>query len=136
MPKPRSKPFALGRKVRVDFFLSPTGQCPAEKFMNGKEFPKQHRAKIAKIIEYFANHGYASNTDFIAKLKGKRASGFFEFRDVYVSKTRFFFFYINSSHIVITHGCLKKREDTDQTEIDKMIELKKTYENKGLYEGQ
>ena len=134
MPKPRSKPFVLGRSVRVDFFLSPTGQCPAEKFLNSKELTKQHRAKISKIIQYFADHGHTSNTDFFAKLKGKRASGFYEFRDVHISKTKFFFFYIKNTHIIITHGCFKKREDTDQTEIDKMIGIKKTYENKGLYE--
>jgi hypothetical protein len=120
--------------VRVDFFLSPAGQCPAKKFLNSKELPKIHQAKILKIIEYFADHGKTSNIDFLAKLKGKRASGFFEFRDVYVSKTRFFFFYVNSSHIVITHGCFKKREDIDQTQIGKMIEIKKTYENETLYE--
>jgi hypothetical protein len=51
-----------------------------------------------------------------------------------ISKTRFFFFCINNSHIIITHGCLKKRDDTDQAEIDKMIEIKKTFENKQIYE--
>lgn len=132
MPKPRSEPFIFGRKVRVDFFLSPAGQCPAKKFLSG--LPNNHKAKISKIIEYFATHGITSNTDLFAKLKGKQASGFYEFRDVYISKTRFFFFYINSFHIVITHGCPKKRDDTDQTEIDRMIEIKKTYENKLLYE--
>ncbi|RJR38731.1 MAG: hypothetical protein C4567_12005 [Deltaproteobacteria bacterium] len=134
MPKPRSETFFLGRKVRIDFFLSPTGQCPAIKFLDSKKISKIHRAKILKIIEYFANHGEPRNTDFLAKLKGKRASGFYEFRDVYNSKTRFFFFYLNSSHIVITHGCFKKRGDTDQTEIETMIEIKKTYENVLLYE--
>ena len=134
MPKPRSETFVFGRKVRVDFFLSPTGQCPAKKFLRSKELSKIHQAKILKIIEYFANNGETSNTDLLAKLKGKKASGFYEFRDVYISKTRFFFFYVNSSHIIITHGCFKKRADTDQTEIDKMIEIKKIYENKRLYE--
>ncbi|MBM4300019.1 MAG: hypothetical protein FJ121_00580 [Deltaproteobacteria bacterium] len=132
MPRPRSEPFVFGKKVRVDFFLSPTGQCPAKKFLNGKELSKIHQARVLKIIQYFANHGKTINTDLLAKLKGKKASGFYEFRDVHISKTRFFFFYINSFHIVITHGCLKKRDDTDQTEIDKMIEIKKTFENKVL----
>jgi hypothetical protein len=133
MPRPRSEPFVFGRKVRVDFFLSPTNQCPAKKFLR-KELSKIHQARVLKIIHYFANHGKTFNTDLLAKLKGKKASGFFEFRDVHISKTRFFFFCINSSHIVITHGCLKKRDDIDQIEIDKMIEIKKTYENKELYE--
>ena len=134
MPKPRSEPFVFGRRVRVDFFLSPTGQCPAKKFLNGKELSKIHQARVLKIIEYFANHGRTINNDLLSKLKGKKASGFYEFRDVHISKTRFFFFYINSSNIVITHGCVKKRDDTDQAEIDRMIEIKKTYENKLLYE--
>ena len=134
MPKPRSKPFVFGREIRVDFFLSPAGQCPANKFLKGKELSKVHQTRVLKIIEYFANHGKTINTDLLAKLKGKKASGFFEFRDVHISKTRFFFFYINSFHIVITHGCLKKRDATDQAEIDRMIEIKKTYENKVLYE--
>jgi len=134
MAKPRSEPFIFGRKARVDFFLSPTGQCPARKFLDG--LPKIHKAKVSKIIEYFANHGQTSNPDYYAKLKGKKAYGFHEFRDVHMSKTRFFFFYINSSHIVITHGCPKKRDATDQTEIDRMIEIKKTYENKVLYGDQ
>jgi hypothetical protein len=134
MLKPRSEPFVFGNKVRVDFFLSPTGQCPARKFLNSKELSKKHQARVLKIIEYFANHGKTFNTDLLAKLKGKQASGFYEFRDVHISKTRFFFFYINSFYIVITHGCLKKRDDTDQTEIDKMIGIKITYENRLLYE--
>jgi len=134
MPKPRSEPFIFGGKVRVDFFLSPTGQCPAKKFLNGKELSKIHQARVLKIIQYFANHGKTFNTDLLAKLKGKQASGFYEFRDVHISKTRFFFFYINSFHIVITHGCLKKRDNTDQAEIDRMIEIKKIYQNKLLYE--
>lgn len=112
--------------------MSPAGQCPAKKFM--KTLSKIHRAKVSKIIEYFANHGETSNIDLLAKLKGKKAAGFYEFRDVYISKTRFFFFYVDRSQIVITHGCFKKREDTDQKEIDKMIEIKKTYENYDLYE--
>jgi phage-related protein len=132
MPKPRSEPFVFGGKVRVDFFLSPTGQCPARKFLNG--LPNNHKAKVAKIIEYFSEHGKTSNPDYCKALKGKKASGFHEFRDIHISQTRFFFFYINSYHIVITHGCPKKRNDTDQAEIDKMIEIKKTYENKPLYE--
>jgi len=134
MTKPRSEPFVFGRRVRVDFFLSPTGQCPAKKFLNGKELSKIHQARVLKIIEYFANHGRTINNDLLSKLKGKKASGFYEFRDVHISKTRFFFFYINTFHIVITHGCVKKRDDTDQAEIDRMIEIKKTYENKLLYE--
>ena len=134
MPKPRSEPFIFGGKVRVDFFLSPTGQCPAKKFLNSKELSKIHQARVLKIIQYFANHGKTFNTDLLAKLKGKQASGFYEFRDVHISKTRFFFFYINSFHIVITHGCLKKRDNTDQAEIDRMIEIKKIYQNKLLYE--
>ena len=134
MAKPRSEPFVFGGKVRVDFFLSPTGQCPAKKFLNSKELSKIHQARVLKIIQYFANHGKTFNTDLLAKLKGKQASGFFEFRDVHISKTRFFFFYINSFHIVITHGCLKKRDNTDQAEIDRMIEIKKIYQNKLLYE--
>ena len=133
MAKPRSEHFVFGGKVRVDFFLSLTNQCPAKKFLR-KELSKIHQARVLKIIQYFANHGKTFNTDLLAKLKGKQASGFYEFRDVHISKTRFFFFYINSSHIVITHGCFKKRDDTDQAEIDKMIEIKKTYENKLLYE--
>jgi hypothetical protein len=132
MAKPRSEPFVFGRKSRVDFFLSPTGQCPAKNFLSG--LSNNYKAKVSKIIEYFSNHGKPSNPDFCKALKGKKASGFQEFRDIYVSKTRFFFFYINSSHIVITHGCTKKRDDTDQNEIDRMIEIKKTYENIGLYE--
>jgi hypothetical protein len=132
MPKPRSEPFVFGRKVRVDFFLSPTGQCPAKKFLNSNELSKKHQARVLKIIQYFANHGKTFNTDLLAKLKGKKAAGFFEFRDVHFSKTRFFFFCISSSYIIITHGCLKKRDDTDQVEIDKMTEIKKTYENKLL----
>jgi hypothetical protein len=83
MPKPRSEPFVSGRKVRVDFFLSPTGQCPAKKFLNGKDLSKIHRARVSKIIQYFANHGKTFNTDLLGKLKGKKASGFFEFRDVH-----------------------------------------------------
>jgi len=134
MAKPRSEPFVFGGKVRVDFFLSPTGQCPAKKFLNSKELSKIHQARVLKIIQYFANHGKTFNTDLLAKLKGKQASGFYEFRDVHISKTRFFFFYINSFHIVITHGCLKKRDNTDQAEIDRMIEIKKIYQNKLLYE--
>jgi len=134
MLKPRSEPFVFGGKVRVDFFLSPTGQCPAKKFLNSKELSKIHQARVLKIIQYFANHGKTFNTDLLAKLKGKQASGFYEFRDVHISKTRFFFFYINSFHIVITHGCLKKRDNTDQAEIDRMIEIKKIYQNKLLYE--
>jgi hypothetical protein len=132
MPKPRSEPFVFGSKVRVDFFLSPTGQCPARKFLSG--LPNNHKAKVSKIIEYFSTHGKTSNPDYYKALKGKKASGFHEFRDVHISKTRFFFFYINSSHIVITHGCPKKRDDTAYTEIDKMIEIMNTYENKLLYE--
>ena len=132
MPKPRSEPFVFGGKVRVDFFLSHTSQCQAKKFLSG--LPNNHKAKVSKIIEYFSKHGKTSNHDYCKALKGKKASGFYEFRDVHISKTRFFFFYINSSHIVITHGCHKKRDDTDQTGIDKIIEIKKTYENKLLYE--
>ncbi len=132
MPKPRSEPFVFGRKMRVDFFLSPTGQCPTKKFLNG--LPTHHKAKVSKIIEYFSQHGKTSNPDYCKPLKGKKATGFYEFRDVHFSKTRFFFFYVESSYIIITHGCSKKRDDTDQTEIDNMIETKKTYENKALYE--
>lgn len=134
MLRPRSEPFVFGREIRVDFFLSPTGQCPARKFLNSKKLTKKHQAKILKIIEYFANHGKTINADLLAKLKGEKASGFYEFRDVHISKTRFFFFYVNSFRIVITHGCFKKRDDTDKTAIDKMIEIRKTFENKLLYE--
>jgi phage-related protein len=118
--------------VRVDFFLSPAGQCPAKKFLNG--LPVNHKAKVSKIIEYFSQHGKTSNPDYCKTLKGKKTTGFYEFRDVHISKTRFFFFYVSYHHIVITHGCHKKRDAADQTELYKMTEIKKIYENEALYE--
>lgn len=112
--------------------MSPAGQCPAKKYLDG--LPINHKAKVLKIIEFFSNHGKTSNLDYCKPLKGKKVAGFHEFRDKYISKTRFFFFYVNQSHIVITHGCVKKRDDIDQAEIDRMITIKKTYEKIQLYE--
>jgi hypothetical protein len=98
MAKPRGEPFVFGRKIRVDFFLSPTGQCPARKFLNGKELSKIQQARVLKIIQYFAGHGKTFNTDLLAKLKGKQASGFYEFRDVHFQNQIFLFLYKQFSH--------------------------------------
>ena len=138
MSKPRSKrsPF-LDRvkkadcKVEVLYFITPKGKCPAEDdFLNKpKIVPKSKKTQLAALILRYAREGEIINDERCHRLKGR-------VRDFWVFKHfqhRLYFFKEGTSRIVITHGLVKKDDELERQEEDRMLSMRDTYKDITLY---
>jgi hypothetical protein len=138
LPKPRAKrsPFSdkvpkTDRKVEVLYFVTPKGKCPAEDdFLNKpKLVPGTKKAQLAALIMRYSREGEIINNKRCHRLKGR-------VRDFWVFKHfqhRLYFFQDGIGRIVITHGWVKKDDELEPQEEDRMLSMRDTYNDLTLY---
>ena len=135
MPKPRSKrsPFLedIGLcKIDVLYFIHPNGKCPIEDdFLNdSKKVSKHQKAKLAALIRRYALEGELKGEQRIRRLKGKVR----DFWEIKAHQHRIFFFQ-EGSHIIITHGFIKKTDKLPPEEENRMLSYREIYYQQSLY---
>ena len=135
MPKLRSKrsPFLedIGLcKIDVLYFIHPNGKCPVEdEFLNdSKKVSKHQKAKLAALIRRYAQEGELKGEQRIRRLKGK-VRDFWELK----SHQQRIFFFQEGSHIIMTHGFIKKTDKTPPAEEKRMLSYREIYYQQSLY---
>lgn len=85
-----------------------------------KECDEDQREKLLAYMEHVAEHGHMRN-EKAYKFPLKHQGNIGEFK---VFKKRLFFFREQNT-LIITHGAGKKRDETDQADIDKVKRIKR-----------
>jgi len=110
-----------GDKFEI-YGLVVNGTCEAECFLN--ELSDKEKAKITPLLDYTANNGLLRNEQ---KFKYIR-DDIFEFKGF---QSRLLCFFDKGRLIILSHGCIKKRNKLDPSEIKKARKRKEDYFSKG-----
>jgi len=98
------------------------GTCEAEEFL--KELSDKEKKKLIPLLQYTANSGPATNEQKFKSI----GDGIFEFKGF---QSRLFCFFDQGKIIILTHGCIKKRDRLDPADIKKARSRKDDYFRKG-----
>jgi hypothetical protein len=121
MSSPEIKLLLNGEKFKI-YGLVVNGSCEAEDFLN--ELSDKEKSKITPLLQYTANNGLLRNEQ-----KFKNVSDdIFEFKGF---QSRLLCFFDKGKMIIISHGCIKKRDKLDPAEIKKARKRKEEYFRKG-----
>lgn len=106
----------------VEFFESPNGDIPVEKFLLGLDL--KMRAKLLGILQILQEKGpllrepYSKHLDNgIFELRGKSGSNI----------TRVLYFFYCGGKIVLTNGFVKKSQKTPRSELELAKKRRKIY---------
>jgi Phage derived protein Gp49-like (DUF891) len=110
-----------GDKFKI-YGLVVNGTCEAEDFLEGlSEYEKN---KITPPLVYTANTGLLRNEQKFKNI----GEDIFEFKGF---QSRLLCFFDKGRIIILSHGCIKKRDKLDPAEIKKAIKRKEEYFRKG-----
>lgn len=110
-----------GEKFKI-YGLVVNGKCEAEDFLN--ELSDKEKTKITPLLHYTASNGLLRNEQ---KFKNV-GDDIFEFKGF---QSRLFCFFDKGRLIILSHGCIKKRDKLDPVEIKKARNRKDEYFRKG-----
>lgn len=101
------KEFCQGRWGSVVYATALNGSRPAEEFLAGLD--RDQLTKASALFRWFADHGEIRNREKFKKVRGE----IFEFKSYQVRVLCFF----DSKKLVLTNGCIKKRDTLDESDI-------------------
>jgi len=110
-----------GDKFKI-YGLVINGNCEAEDFLN--ELSDKEKIKITPLLHYTAHNGLLKNEQ---KFKNV-GDGIFEFKGF---QSRLLCFFDKGKLIILSHGCIKKRDKLDPSDIKKARKGKEEYFRKG-----
>ena len=110
-----------GDKFKI-YGLVINGNCEAEDFLSG--LSDKEKSKITPLLHYTANNGLLKNEQ---KFKNV-GDGIFEFKGF---QSRLFCFFDKGKLVILSHGCIKKRDKLDPFDIKKARQGKEEYFRKG-----
>lgn len=111
------KPLLSGDKFKI-YGLIVNGTCEAEEYL--KELSDKEKNKLIPLLQYTADSGPPKNEQ---KFKSV-GDGIFEFKGF---QSRLFCFFDEGRIIILTHGCIKKRDKLDPADIRKARSHKEEY---------
>lgn len=98
------------------------GRCEAEEFLADLSATEQN--KLVPLLHRTAEHGLPSNEQKFKHI----GDGIYEFKGF---QARLFCFFDKGRLIILTHGCIKKRDRLDPGDIKKACDRKVIYLGKG-----
>lgn len=110
-----------GDKFKI-YGLVVNGTCEAENFLN--ELSDKEKTKITPLLHYTANNGLLRNEQKFKSI----GDDIFEFKGF---QSRVLCFFDKGRMIILSHGCIKKRNKLDPSEIKKARKRKDNYFSKG-----
>lgn len=110
-----------GDKFKI-YGLVVNGKCEAEDFLN--ELSEKEKSKIIPRLLYTAHNGLIRNEQQFKNI----GNGIFEFKGF---QSRLLCFLDKGNMVILSHGCIKKRDKLDPAEIKKAIKRKDEYIRKG-----
>jgi len=106
-----------GDKFKIYGFIV-NGTCEAEDFLDG--LSQKEKTKLTPLLQYTANSGLLRNEQ---KFKNV-GDDIFEFKGF---QSRLLCFFDKGSLIILSHGCIKKRNKLDPSEIKKARKRREEY---------
>jgi phage-related protein len=98
------------------------GTCEAEEYLKG--LPDKEKQKLFPLLKYTADSGPVKNEQKFKSI----GDGIFEFKGF---QSRLFCFFDEGRIIILTHGCIKKRDRLDPADIKKARSRREDYFRKG-----
>lgn len=117
MHSARVKLLLNGEKFRI-FGLLINGVCEAEEYVKG--LSEKERSKLMPLLQYTARAGTIKNEQKFKSI----GDGLFEFKGF---QSRMFCFFDEGRIIILTHGCIKKRDKLDPAEVKKARSRREEY---------
>lgn len=121
MSSEKLKLLLSGDKFKI-YGLVINGTCDAENFLN--ELSDKEKAKITPLLDYTVNNGLIRNEQKFKNI----GHDIFEFKGF---QSRILCFFDKGQMIILSHGCIKKRDKLDPSEIKKARSRKEEYFRKG-----
>ena len=118
----------MSDRFSVEYARGSDGSYPAEEFI--KSLLKKDKATMIARIKRLAREGYIRNEDHFKIIRGDlKGSRLFEFRLRRRTHIRLMgYFAPRRGRAVLTHGFLKKRNQTPADEIEKARRIRDRYE--------
>lgn len=115
-------------RFSIEPVVRANGNCPSREFYDGLD--REVRGKFIAIwhrIERSSN-GTLRDSDKLWKLRGEHASDLWEMRAYYNRVWYRILCFRDGPKWMLTHGFTKDTTDTERSEIDKGVAIKKEYE--------
>lgn len=106
-----------GDKFRI-YGLMVNGACEAEEYLEG--LSAKEKGKLIPLLQYTARTGPVKNEQKFKSI----GDGIFEFKGF---QARLFCFFDEGRIIILTHGCIKKRDTLNPVEVRKARSLREEY---------
>jgi phage-related protein len=122
-PVPRSTTSKLvyqGEALRIEFYVSSSGEAPAEQWLESQ--PETKQQKFAALFAWMADQGKIWNERKFKHLTG--SDQIFEFKS---DDGRVLCFFMLGKRLVLTHGFSKKGDKTPKGEIVRAETIKKDF---------
>jgi phage-related protein len=121
--KPTSKLVYQGAVLRIEFYVSLSGEVPAEEWLESQAEARQQ--KFGALFAWMADQGKIWNERKFKHLTG--SNQIFEFK---VEDGRVLCFFLVGKRILLTHGFSKKGEKTPKGEIERAEAIKNDFLNR------
>lgn len=113
----RLKLLLNGDKFKI-YGLLINGTCEAEEYLKG--LSDKEKSKLMPLLQYTVQTGTLKNEQKFKSI----GDGLFEFKGF---QSRLFCFFEQGKIIILTHGCIKKRDKLDPAEVKKARSRKEEY---------
>ena len=114
--------FYKGKLFTVELAQQASGRSKIHAFLT-KKLDKRRLSKIIVLIQKYADTGKIINNQQFKKLRGQTRLS--EFKDFQV---RVLMYHYGPGLIVLTHGFIKRTDNTPQNEIDRGERIAKDYD--------
>ena len=117
---PTSKLVYQGSALRLEFYVSESGEAPAEEWLENQAELKQQ--KFAALFAWMGDQGKIWNERKFKHLTG--SDQIFEFKS---EDGRVLCFFMLGKRLILTHGFSKKGDKTPKGEIERAEAIKKDF---------
>ena len=117
MGSDRLKLLLNGDKFKI-YGLLVNGACEADEYLKG--LSEKEKSKLIPLLKYTADAGPVKNEQKFKSI----GNGIFEFKGF---QSRLFCFFDEGKIIILTHGCIKKRDKLEPADIQKARSRKEYY---------
>lgn len=118
--KPTVKLVYQGKALRIEFYVSESGDSPAEDWLEAQAESRQQ--KFAALFAWMGDQGKIWNERKFKHLEG--SDQIFEFKS---DEGRVLCFFMIGKRLILTHGFTKKGDKTPKGEIERAEVIKKDF---------
>jgi hypothetical protein len=114
------KEFCRGRWGAVVFATAADGTCPAAEFF--EQLSASDQTKLITLFKRFADFGKIINREKFKKI----GDNLFEFKSFQIRV----FCFIERNELILTHGCIKKRDNLGKADTERAERIRSEHRKK------